>query len=404
MRRACRAARDALDGRLAALSACGYDMVLLRGMAPRLRGLVRLELDSHVRDFGALGDALAPLPSPALMTKLVLAGVDADALGEDPLCARRLAAALARLSELRSLELHWSLSGVAQDMPARAAAALAPLRRLPALAELKLAIESPLDYDDGAPPLYSRSPPRAADLLPWRQLESIALREHGAALARVLTQREVATQLSRLQALTLDLNAKADDCDWLHVSRALQPLAPLWRAPWIGQLTKLELLDLSTSEHCRHCRGFFEALPAPGGAPLMPRMRQLHISVHGPDFFERRLVSVGRKEVARLLGACALGGLRRLTLEGFDGVRHELTRHAAAMTALTSLRFWFSEEDWRAEAGGDDEGSGGGGDGGAAAAAARAEQLAAFLAHQTPPDDDDDDGQDFGIEFSEYPF
>ena len=273
--------------------------------------------------------------------------------------------------------------GSRHRMRERAAAAFGVLRRVPNLADLLIWVRLDIDRDDeSTPPLYAQ-PLRGAKLLPWRTLESLALQADGAALLPLLTQPEVAPQLSRLRALCVGFQNYFDD-GYCRSAIHASPLAPLWRAPWIGQLTRLRLSGLS--HYCGHYRGFFEALPAAPGALLLPQMQQLHIALDDEGFLDE--LPSAAQGVRRLFGACSPGELRGLTFEGFEGTRGALAPHASALTALTSLRLGCKDRwaaDANAAAGSGGGGGGGGSDAGAAAVAARAQSLAAFLARRAPP-------------------
>ena len=402
MRLACRAARDAVDARCAALTVTwDYDSPLrqLARLAPRLRSLANLHIEclAQFSDYDRLGAALGALPNPALLTRLKFGYVDACALGADRDAAARLAAVLARFTALRSVALRWLISiddliendddsyGLMGDL---AAAALSVLRRLPALAELFVDLEL-LGEDEGEEscPLYTNPPPRGAGLLPWRTLERLTLVSAGAPLLLpALTQEEVAPQLTRLRALSIALSGRP--------AELLEPLTALWRAPWLRQLTSLRLMELM-GEHGEDSdgaatRAIFDALPAADGggggargAPLMPALQELTVwNLDYYDYDGRRRTVAGADGLRRLLGACMLGALRRLVLRTFDGARGVLAARASELTALTELDLG-SDAIWRAAEAG--AGGGGGGDGNEAAlaaAAARVSQLAAFLQQQ----------------------
>lgn len=117
VRLACRAARDALDARRTTLQGRSDTVAPLVTMAPRLRSLEGLAFNDLLEDFGGLGDALAALPSPQLLTFLELGDglmeiqLDADDLGADEEGAARVSRGLARLTGLRAMRVNWRLHG-----------------------------------------------------------------------------------------------------------------------------------------------------------------------------------------------------------------------------------------------------------------------------------------------------
>ena len=485
MRLTCRAARDAIDGRLRAAPkrrarTMGAAVALLSRLAPRLRSLERLWLDAvedyhfarrrgmivpgdgggsgsdsdseseegpSLRSFGALAGALEALPSPALLTRLALHKVDADALGDDKLGARALAAALARLTALRRLDLRLKMVSDHSGDPdgykrqtARAARALAALRRLPALADLRLTLCIAV-VDDGArrrppEPLLYYQLPRGAQMLPWRTLERIDFFEDAAALLPVLLQPGVARQLTRLRALRCNLNSGGMDSSPQLFAR---PLGYLWDAPWLRQLTRFELLGLYTG--CAHHHGVFQALmnaqfcrgmfpprasdfgkelrqlvailgagagggaaagaaradgndlDAPFGAqpqePLLARAEVVAIAgdvdPHDPDEEQRRLGLGGGGGACAVLRACNPGTLRRLALEGFSArdVRSEIAARAGEFTELERVDLGWDDGLWTYV--GDDPGAG-----------SRAEQLAALRLRPWRAGDGDESSSDDG--------
>ena len=390
MRLACCAARDAVDGRCAALALTGGGPRALASfctLAPRLRSLASLELHVGESEWrqprlmrfvcGAdgLGAALAALPNPALLTSLTWTGVDVDALGAKRKRARQLEAALAHLSGLRRLALHWGFqaderSDDYDDASDQAAAAFGALRRLGALEDLTIEINLEICSEEADEFVLYAYPPLGADVLPWRALERVALLNDGAALLPLFLQPEVAPQLGRLRSLHVRTNE-----DW-KAEALTGALAALFQAPWLSQLTSLRLEGLEMRDSCR--RKIFEALPAPD-APrtLLPAIQELHVCWSSrcddaPD------------GLRRLLGACRLGALRDLRLQGFSNARSGLAGRAAELTALTALALgdeWspWREDTWRFVAGEEGGGSSGGGSG-AGGSGSRAVQLAAFLA------------------------
>ena len=369
LRLVCRAARDALDGRCAALGVKAPSMTAavaaLARAAHRLHGVRELGVgatayydgyphSTDLRDFGALAAALEALPSPQLLTALRLDHFDADELGRDKRRAAKLAAALARFGALRRVELNLKMKADPEAdiadfrrMPARAAAALSALRRLPALAELKLVMDIGIVGADTEPILYFK-PPAGSGLLPWGQLESLALEDDGAAFLPVLYQPAVAKQLGRLQALSCDLNTQRDLATVMSAMMAA-PLAPLWTQPWVRNLRRLRLAGLDIRRS--HMRSFYATLPplappgAPAAPPLLPAVEELTIKGWG--------LSSGEPDgLRRLLAACNLGSLRRLELQGFGaGARGEVAARASELTALRELSLGGGIA-WRAEAGG----------------------------------------------------
>ena len=370
MRLACRAARDAVDACCTALSRVrqGTGAVAELGrLAPRLRSLACVDLRCRRSDFAAIGAALAALPNPGLLTRLDLSTLDFDALGLDRDGAWRLEAALSNLTGLRRLALHWLMDAkemkLRESMSERVAAALSMLRPLPELADLELCLDVHLSHNADKLPLYT-APPASAELLPWHQLERVALLRDAAALLPLLTQPEVAPQLSRLRALRILFQ------DELHTDIAAASLVALFQAPWLSQLTSLRLEGLTLGDD--NCRKVFEALPAPDEPrTLLPAIQELHFCADWCVFVDNT-----PDAQRRLLAVCSLGALRELVLAGFRGVRSGLAERVDELTALTSLDLG-RYDTWRYVA---EKGDGGGAP--AAVAAERAEQLAMFL---TPP-------------------
>lgn len=375
MRLTCRGARADVDARWTGLAplctVLNEEMVpTLRGLAPRLHSLMRLDLDWGLEDLGGFGDALAALPNPLALTRLSFGRANADELSDCDI-AQRLAAGLARLRGLRRLTLQWGMTSASLypwrtelhlSMHARTAAALGTLRRLPALAELE--IDLTFLGESGAGMMKQlRRFPGGAGLLPWSQLEGLALVNDGVALAPLLMQPPVAQQLTRLRALSASVK-RCEVAQLFAVS-----LAPLWRMPWLSQLTRLCLTGID--EDRRYCRAFFEALPAAGwpapsrGPPLLPQVQDLCVA--GRELYSGMAMDTP-DGLERLLGACNLGTLRRLELQGFRDVRRGVAGHAARLTALTELRFTpgLPNSTWSPCPGAD--------------AAAHAQQLATFLA------------------------
>ena len=382
-RLACRASCDALDGRCAALLHKGALDALpaLGTLAPRLRSLRSLSvkvrdpqaaswdctsMHDHLLDAGSGGfaAALAALPNPAALTELALSRIDAEALGADPGGVERLSIALASLAGLRRLDLHLFISDVEREVTdsergVRAAVALGLLRRLPALAEVK--IKLPVFDQSYGPTAIYEDPPLDAALLPWRKLESVTLWQDASLLLVLLAQPAVAPQLTRLRALCIKFNAFNG-----LVDDALDLPGALLHAQWLSQLTRLELHGLwSEDAGC-----IFNALP-PVDAPLapsrllLPAIQELRLSIDDVSPEHEYDTSSGAR---RLLPVCNPATLRSLRLDWEIGnARGEVAKYAAALTALTKLYLGYKDE-WRF-----DEAGGGGAD-------ARAAQLAAFLA------------------------
>ena len=417
MRLACRAARDAIDGRRRAAAArrartMGAAVAVLARLAPRLHKLESLRVDAvedygclargpSLRSFGGLAGALEALPSPALLTRLDLCRIDADALARDAAGAQLLAAALGRFTVLRRLELGLTMKSdrhgnwrAYKTMPSRAAAALAPLRQLRALRQLVLSLDVAMASHDSEPPIYWHLPRNGADLLPWRQLEGLSLLADAAALAPLLARRDVAPQLTRLRALEIDLAPGGHSVSGNE--EFVRPLAPLWGAPWLSQLTRLSFKRLVADSD--HCRGFFEALPTESGGATAGEQLERLLAAEGIDLppgaardlgdglaallgeaallsmiarapqrgaaapaaaRPRRQAPLARIEeliidgecrsvedehgfggaggVARLLRACNPATLRRLELVGFDDARPDIMARAADLVALTEV-------------------------------------------------------------------
>ena len=384
-RLACRAARDALDGRCAALSLPGRPLDALPALgtlAPRLRSLRSLSIEvrgvtAHVEyncasmhewlldtaGSGGFAAALAALPNPSALAELSLDGVDTDALGADPGGVERLGAALANLAGLRRLHLAFFVcigddqEQASPEQCGRAVIAIGFMRRLRALAELDIRLE--MNTDQCPRSVLFQEAPRDAALLPWRELERVTLRAEASLLLPQLTQPAAAPQLTRLRALCLELEG-ASFSDEFGVAM----FRPLFQAPWLSQLTRLALEGFYNHR-------VFDALP-PASALALPRPLLLP-AIEELQLSFMDLYDDTSRALQRLLGACGLGALRSLTFCDGASARGEVAKYAAALTALTKLYLGYKDE-WRF-----DEAGGGGED-------ARAQQLAAFLA---PPADAD---------------
>lgn len=192
--------------------------------------------------------------------------------------------------------------------------------------------------DPAAPPPFRDPPLRAAELLPWRQLEGVALRgDAGSLVSPLVLQPELAPMLTRLRALIIELDADPEGLAARGMSAP--PMArALWRAPWLGQLTKLHLCAL---------RYDCDAPPADGGAPpLLGSVEELDV-----EFFPYggHYPLPGPAAAARLLAGCDLGLLRGLTLGRFVGARAAVAPRARELVALTRLMVDGGDE-WNAAA------------------------------------------------------
>ena len=356
LRLVCRAARDELvDGRCTALkmrlrpqnstaSAVPATQALC-GLAGRLPCLESLSVGGGgsgedmgwgppllLEDCDELAAALERLPNPAALTALDLGcvGIAFDRQGRD--CAfqraraslRHLAAAVCRCQALRALRFEINNTPLDASHECLKALLVSAASRLPALIELSAAYS---DHDFGV--TASEQMSDWAERLPLQQLRVLELKEQMTdALLPVLLRLDVAPALTALRALTLDPRGVA------------QVLSALWRAPWVPQLTRLELKGLDASDDA--VDALFAALPHNGafaGAPppLLRSIKELTVAASEVCVEEHHQGLV--EDLRRLLAAANPATLEALALEDCQqGAAAALAERAGAFTALKRLR------------------------------------------------------------------
>ena len=329
--------------------------VLCAGLVGRLRSLAKLDAKGGgsggrwyntlcVADCDELAAALERLPNPAALTFLELGQIDLDASRQLPACGaqrslavvRRLAAALRRCQALRSLRFHVTSESDAM-VAAAAEALLRAARELPALTDLSACCRNDSTY--GSP--YDNPP--IFEVLPLKQLEALDLRFGMSALFAPLLRAGAAGALASLRSLRVDF----DRCG---VQPSKAALRALWRAPWLAQLTRLELAvdngDLAAAD------GLFAALPDPEEGrrrrPLAPptpppppplrSIRELVISSTAVDDDEPDDGSVAPDGLRRLLAAVNPATLEALAIHDCQaGAAAVLTERVGALTSLKRL-------------------------------------------------------------------
>ena len=316
LRLVCRAARDDfVDAHCKALRRLHQRarVAALLTAAPRLRCLERF--DTSIKRFGngpdgdaaGVADFLLRLPGRGASLRELHLGF-ADML--PPKAFDQLRAAAGALAGLRVLRVALSeptAGGVAGALAAAANGGSSGGR----------AVALWLDF-----PAY---PPRAcglsrslAVLLPLGRLERLSLSHGARRLLHQLFEPAVATALTALRALSLTL---LDD---------EAPSPPVWRAPWMARLTRLELdCDCVTARH------FSGALLPPGSLPALQELEYDVIDdmIRGDD-------------LAPLLAACDPAALRSLSLRAAhlgDDVARLLE---GRWPALRSLQFSQVPELW----------------------------------------------------------
>ena len=363
-----RAARDELvDGRCTALNVwprlhnsaapalpVGDDFRNLHSLA-RLRGLASLRVVDcscylSLEDCDELAAALARLPNPLALTALDLGtlmigyrvvtvhGDDGDAEGGALAVSlwrliAGVAAVLPRFQALRSLRFAVESKKLPEVSQECFNLLLAATSRLPALVELGAAYnylgEDDSDDEDGAASLQLSV---SAEQLPLRRLRALELtRAAAAALFPVLLTAAVASTLTALRALTVDL--------WLF---ELESLSELWSAPWLPQLTRLELKGMNRGDDGMD--DLFAALPDDGAfawapAPLLRSIIELTVALDEDCGGEARPGLLSADGLRRLLAAANPATLEALVLDDCqEGAAAVLAAHAGAFTALRRLR------------------------------------------------------------------
>ena len=266
LRLVCRAARDDLvDGRCSTLKfkfqpppPHSRDGALatpptqaLVSLAGRLRSLTRLDIDGcgsggtqfpyfGAEDAGEFAAALERLPRPWALTALDMGSISFGASRQAGACdsqlmASQLAGAVGRLRCLRSLRINvWSSDGNPAATAAGAKLLLRTARRLPALETVGVAFSS-----HRAGELLRQVP--IEQLLPLQQLKTLELGQEAVALLPALLAPAVASNLTSLRSLEGDFY-----CSFPR--NELEALKALWRAPFMPQLTSLELKRLSADD------------------------------------------------------------------------------------------------------------------------------------------------------------
>ena len=354
LRLVCHAARDDfVDGRCTALVVrarrLGGEALaevpatwdLCAGPAGRLRSLASLEVNDcgtggeylvkffGVEDCDELAAALERLPSPAALTSLKLCRIDLDAHRQLPACgaqrslavARRLAAAICRFRALRSL--HFNITCKSDSLMSDALRALClAARDLPALTALSAAFKN-----DTVGDAMRKTPAILVMLLsPLSRFETLELGGEMACLLATLPHAPAARPLAALRALRVDF-----DGYWPEPGERFDAV---WRAPWLAQLTRLELS--AEAGYVAAADGLFAALPAAAAAPpLLRSLRELVIRTTNWHDGEPE-AGVAPRDLLRLLAAANPATLEALHLH--DCRAGAAAVLAARVSALTSLK------------------------------------------------------------------
>ena len=295
---------------------CAHLAALIGG-ASRLRRLQSLRLPRLTGlDLGDAVAALRGLPGGGAglqELRLALEGMFAGMQSPDTFVAA-LSAALAGLSGLRRLEARVNTYD-ADD----AAAALGALGGAPAGARLALDL-------DVAALGTGRGRAAAAAVLRLPALGQLESLQFGAGALDYwlpqLLEPGTAAALTALDSLAL------------RCFDAPQRPALVWSAPWLAQLTRLDLL-------C--CRGAVEYLSSPGGGGgalppgSLPALRALA--------FEAREAPLSAAGLDALLEACDPAVLQSLALKGFF-FAGDAARRAEALPSLSSLHLRDGYRQW----------------------------------------------------------
>ena len=258
---------------------------------------------------------------------------------------------------------------------------LAAARRLPSLAALSLHVqnEASCDIPLGGASLFVA--PAEQVLPPLRHLVELELGGDAAALAAGLLQPGAATALTALRSLSLNFGGM----------RPRRRLKELWRAPFLPQLTRLELDGLGDDDNAPDdagsddgatddMGGLFGALPDLGSSggggsgsgggggggggggvtatPLLRCVKQLAVRV--ADDGRQAGLKMSKETLRRLLAACNPETLAALSLAGCEeGAVAARAARASYFTALRRLRLHgldFSQADEWGVSDSDDDG------------------------------------------------